>query len=79
MTLKKVVSDFECNGCGAKASTNSGSSVSGLWSGPKGWSADVSSRSRRRVGGRHLCGACTRAVATARRTALAARRKRSKK
>ena len=79
MTLKKVVSDYVCNGCGAKATMDSDGMVSGLFNGPKGWSSDNGAYRRRRTGGRHLCVACTRAVAKARREALAARRKRIKK
>ncbi len=76
MTLKKVVCDYVCNGCGAKKTETTSRSVLHYLAKPKGWTIDRTAQIR---GKAHHCAACTRAVATARRTALAARRKRSKK
>lgn len=76
MTLTKLTADYTCNGCGKKETTSR--KGAGYYGGrPKGWSRDSSGRSR--TARRDLCAACTKAVAEAKRKALAARRKRVKK
>lgn len=76
MTITKLTADYTCNGCGKKeTTTRKGASYYGVR--PKGWSADRSGRSRSTR--RDLCAACTKAVAQAKRKALADRRKRVKK